>query len=362
MASRIKVMIVDDSAVVRQTLSQILASDGQLEVVGAHSNPIFAMKAMELLWPDVLVLDVEMPQMDGITFLRSIMKSKPLPVIICSSLTTQGASTTLEAMSAGAIEVISKPTSGLKDYLQQMAPAMIAAVKTAAQVKMASVVHVSKTLNRPVKHLTTVAHDLQEQRQSTAMSATTDQLIALGTSTGGTQALEYLLPRLPITAPGMLVVQHMPAAFTKAFAERLNTLSTVLIKEAEHNERILSGHVYIANGGLHLEIRRQGAFYYTVLRDGPLVSRHKPSVNVLFNSVAKYAGKNAMGILLTGMGDDGARGLLQLRESGAATIAQDEASSVVFGMPKEAIKIGAASEVLSLSQILDVIQKAVISG
>lgn len=349
-------MIVDDSAVVRQTLSKLLSLDKEIEVVGAHSNPIFAMKAMELLWPDVVILDIEMPQMDGITFLRSIMKSNPTPVIICSSLTTKGAATTLEAMSAGAVEVIAKPTLGLKQHLEQLAPSMITSVKTASKVKISAVVNVGKTLRKPTENLRTAAQTYQRQRQAAAMSATTDKLIALGTSTGGTQALEYLLPQLPIAIPGIVVVQHMPATFTKAFAERLNRLSSVKIKEAESNERILPGHVYIANGGLHMEIKRKGAFYYTVLRDGPLVSRHKPSVNVLFNSVAKCAGKNAMGILLTGMGDDGARGLLQMRESGAATIAQDEASCVVFGMPKEAIKIGAASHVLSLSQILGVIQ------
>lgn len=342
----INIMIVDDSAVVRQTLTQIFASDKELNVLGSYSNPLFAIKAMETHWPDVLVLDVEMPGMDGITFLRSLMRTQPLPVIICSSLTTKGASTTIEAMAAGAVEVIAKPVSGLKDHLQTIARDMISAVKTAAAAKVSAIaVRASNT------SLMNNAQQLMLQQTDRAMTCTTDHVIAIGTSTGGTQALEYLLCSFPVTVPAIVVVQHMPEAFTRAFAERLDKMASIRVKEAEHNERILPGHAYIARGGVHLQIRRQGAFYYTVLKDGPAVSRHKPSVNVLFSSVAQQAGANASGYILTGMGDDGARGLLEMKKAGAKTFAQDEASCVVFGMPKEAIKLNAVDHIQSLQQI-----------
>lgn len=350
---RIKVMIVDDSAVVRQTLGQIVQSDTQLELVGAHSNPLFAMKALEQVWPDVLVLDVEMPGMDGITFLKTLMKSKPLPVIICSSLTTQGAAMTLEAMAAGAVEIIAKPTAGLKAHLHSIGSEMLIAIKTAAKANM------NRVFQRPILDdkttLIKTAQQLLLSTENVAMQHTTDRIIALGTSTGGTQVLEFICRALPVTVPGIVVVQHMPEAFTRAFAERLDKCSVVTVKEAENNERILPGHVYIANGGLHLQIRRQGAYYYTMLKDGPAVSRHKPSVNVLFDSVASSAGKNAIGVILTGMGDDGARGLLSMRHAGAVTYAQDEHSCVVYGMPKEAVKAGAVQHILPLDQIAEVL-------
>lgn len=345
----IKVMVVDDSAVVRQTLGQIIQSDRGMSLIGAHSNPIFAMKAIEQQWPDVVVLDVEMPGMDGITFLKTLMKSRPTPVIICSSLTTKGASTTLEAMAAGAVEVIAKPTAGLKAHLQEIGSAMLQAIRAAAKANVKPLTRFDNEA-QPGALLKT-AQQLLLKAEHTAMAQTTDRIIAIGTSTGGTQALEFLCRSLPVTVPGVVVVQHMPESFTRAFAERLDKCSAVKVKEAEHNEKILPGHVYIANGGLHLQIRRQGAFYYTVLKDGPAVSRHKPSVNVLFSSVASNAGKNALGFMLTGMGDDGARGMLEMRQAGATTYAQDEQSCVVFGMPKEAIKIGAVQHILPLEQI-----------
>lgn len=352
-AQRIKLMIVDDSAVMRQTLSQIFASDAELEVIGAHSNPIFAMNAMQQLWPDVIVLDVEMPGMDGITFLKTLMKTNPLPVIICSSLTVDGAATTLEALQAGAIEIIAKPLGGLKAHFASMAHEMVRAVKSAARANVRGSLRISSgVIDGAVKE--GLLKNAQQQLQAVAgkaMSETTDRIIAIGTSTGGTQALDYLVQQLPITVPGIVVVQHMPEAFTKAFAERLDKCSVVTVKEAEDNERILPGHVYIARGGRHLEIRRQGAYYYSVVKDGAPVSRHKPSVNVLFSSVATHAGKNAFGFILTGMGDDGARGLLEMRNVGARTYAQDEASCVVFGMPKEAIKLGAVQQTESLSDL-----------
>ena len=345
----IKVMVVDDSAVVRQTLGQIIQSDPSLQLLGAHSNPLFAMKVIESNWPDVLVLDVEMPGMDGITFLKTLMKNHPLPVIICSSLTTKGASTTLEAMAAGAVEIIAKPTAGLKSHLESIGGELLRAIKGAATARVRSVF--SPAASQRSNTLLQTAQQLLLANENTAMQQTTDRIIAMGTSTGGTQALEYLCRHLKATVPGIVVVQHMPQTFTKAFAERLNKISEATVKEAEHNERVLPGHVYIANGGLHLQVRRQGAFYYTVLKDGPPVSRHKPSVNVLFNSVASCAGKNAIGILLTGMGDDGARGLLDMRQAGALTYGQNEESCVVYGMPKEAHKLGAVQHVLSLEQI-----------
>ncbi|GGW57025.1 protein-glutamate methylesterase/protein-glutamine glutaminase [Alishewanella tabrizica] len=350
---RIKVMIVDDSAVVRQTLGQIVQSDGQLELVGAHSNPLFAMKALEQVWPDVLVLDVEMPGMDGITFLKTLMKTKPLPVIICSSLTTKGAAMTLEAMAAGAVEIIAKPTAGLKAHLHSIGSEMLIAIKAAAKANMNRVFQ--RTIADEKNTLIKTAQQLLLSTENVAMQQTTDRIIALGTSTGGTQVLEFICRALPVTVPGIVVVQHMPEAFTRAFAERLDKCSVVTVKEAENNERILPGHVYIANGGLHLQIRRQGAYYYTMLKDGPAVSRHKPSVNVLFDSVASSAGKNAIGVILTGMGDDGARGLLTMRQAGAVTYAQDEHSCVVYGMPKEAVKAGAVQHILPLDQIAEVL-------
>lgn len=353
MSEQISVMIVDDSAVVRQTLGQIVQSDNSLALIGAHSNPLFAMKAMEQKWPDVLVLDVEMPGMDGITFLKTLMKSRPLPVIICSSLTTQGAALTLEAMAAGAVEIIAKPTAGLKAHLESIGREMLCAIKTAAKAKVSKLGQ-DKVLSAPVNLLQT-AQQLLLKSENVAMSHTTDKIIAIGTSTGGTQVLEHICRALPVTVPGIVVVQHMPEAFTRAFADRLNNCATVTVKEAENNERILSGHVYIANGGMHLQIRRQGAFYYTVLKDGPAVSRHKPSVNVLFDSVATSAGKNAVGVILTGMGDDGARGLLAMRQAGAMTLGQDEESCVVYGMPKEAVKLGAVQHVLSLNHITELL-------
>lgn len=337
MSQKIQVMIVDDSAVIRQTLGQLLAADPGINLMGAHSNPLFAMKAMERQWPDVLVLDLEMPEMDGLTFLKSLMRSHPLPVIICSSLTQTGARSSVDALAAGAVEIFCKPVMTAKQDLLQMSRDIVAAVKTAAKAKV-------------------LRHQMQgviQQNAALQQKMTKDQtkLIAIGTSTGGTQALEFILTQLPATLPGIVVVQHMPAAFTRAFAERMDQMSALKVVEAEDQMQILAGHAYIAPGGLHLQIEKRGLYFYCVVRDGPTVSRHKPSVNVLFSSVAKVGGVNARGFILTGMGDDGARGLLEMHEAGAMTYAQDEASSVVFGMPKEAIRLGAVDQVLSLQEI-----------
>ncbi|KPQ28485.1 MAG: two-component system, chemotaxis family, response regulator CheB [Marinobacter excellens HL-55] len=338
----VRVMIVDDSAVVRQTLTHVLQSDGDIRVISAVSDPIFAMKFMESEWPDVVILDIEMPRMDGLTFLKKIMSTRPLPVIICSSLTVKGAQTTLDALAAGAVDIVAKPTSGLKSYLEEASRDLVRAVKGAAKSSV-------KLTTPPIMRFEAAVGARSDRScQASPLSVTTDRIIAIGSSTGGTVAVEALLRALPVTTPGIVIVQHMPVQFTSAFAQRLNSLCELNVQEAGEGQRVLPGHVYIARGGIHLQVERRGGFYYTHLKDGPQVCRHRPSVNVLFQSVATAAGSNAKGFILTGMGDDGARGLLQMRNAGAETFAQDEKSCVVFGMPNEAIKIGAVGKVVDL--------------
>jgi len=364
---KIRVLIVDDSAVVRRVLSDQLGADPEIHVMAAAADPIFAMTRMKEEWPDVLVLDVEMPRMDGLTFLRKIMDERPTPVVICSTLTEKGAVTTMEALSAGAVAIVTKPKSGLKGFLEDSSADLVNAVKSAG---LANVSKLKASLRNgappgssflrgranggvvpPKQNADAVIAPIG----SHAMRQTTEHIVALGTSTGGTQALEKVLTALPRGCPGIVVVQHMPEKFTAAFAARLNDLCEVEVREAVHGERLLPGHVLIAPGGKHLMLKRSGAYYHAEVVDGPLVNRHKPSVDVLFRSVAKYAGPNAIGIIMTGMGDDGARGLLEMREAGASTMAQDEASCVVFGMPKEAIRLGAAKTVLPLGRIAQTI-------
>jgi two-component system chemotaxis response regulator CheB len=361
---RIGVLIVDDSAVVRQVLSEELAADPSIDVIAASPDPIFAMTRMKIRWPDVIVLDVEMPRMDGLTFLRKIMDERPTPVVICSTLTERGAVTTMEALSAGAVSIITKPKVGLKRFLEDSSADLVSAVKSAGQ---ANVANLKSAPRRAAGAAVTragaaggpgpkySADVVTAAPGSQAMKQTTERIVALGTSTGGTQALEHVLTSLPRDCPGIAVVQHMPEKFTAAFAARLDQICEVKVHEATHGERLLPGHVLIAPGGRHLMLRRSGAYYHADVVDGPLVNRHKPSVDVLFRSVAKCAGPNATGIIMTGMGDDGARGLLEMREAGAATMAQDEASCVVFGMPKEAIRAGAVKSVLPLSRIAQAI-------
>jgi len=339
----IRVFLVDDSAVVRQVLGSVIDSIPGMKVIGSAPDPIFALKKLEEDWPDVIVLDIEMPRMDGITFLKKLMKEHPIPVVICSTLTLKGAEVTMEAMSAGAVDILTKPTVNLKGFLQESKTLMANAIKGAAQAKMTQVKSIAaKASARPA-----VATIMPLK----AMAETTDRLIAIGTSTGGTQALETVLTQLPKTAPGIVVVQHMPEAFTAAFASRLNSICEVTVKEAKDNDRVMPGIVLIAPGGMHLLLRRSGAQYRVEVKDGPLVTRHKPSVNVLFRSVATAAGKNAIGIIMTGMGDDGAKGLKELHDTGALTIGQDEQSCVVYGMPKEALKLGGVDGEISLSDI-----------
>jgi len=356
---KIRVLVVDDSAVVRQVVSEQLAGDAAIEVMGAVADPIFAMARMKAQWPDVIVLDVEMPRMDGLTFLRKIMAERPTPVVICSTLTEKGAVTTLEALSAGAVCIVTKPKVGLKRFLEDSTADLICAVKSAAQVNVHSLksslaagspVKVRAASPGPVAQKLT-ADAIMAPPGSNAMKQTTERIVAVGTSTGGTQALERLLTALPRDCPGIAVVQHMPEKFTAAFAARLDSVCEVEVREAVHGERLLPGHVLIAPGGKHFMLRRGGAYYYAEVIDGPLVNRHRPSVDVLFRSVAKCAGRNALGVIMTGMGDDGARGLLEMQQAGAPTVAQDEASCVVFGMPKEAIRMGAADRVMPLGQI-----------
>jgi two-component system chemotaxis response regulator CheB len=348
------VLIVDDSAVVRQALVAILSHDRGIKVIGHAMDPIFAMEKMAKEWPDVILLDVEMPRMDGLTFLRKIMAERPTPVIICSSLTAKGAETTMQALAAGAFTIFTKPTLGVKNYLEDASQDLVSAVRAAASARMAHLpVPRRAVLPTPPK----LSADAVLAPGTEAMVATTDTFTAIGTSTGGTQALEYVLSSLPRTCPGLVVVQHMPEHFTAAFAERLNDICEIEVREARTGDRVLAGRALIAPGGKHLVIKRSGAQYLAEVISAPPVNRHCPSVDVLFRSVAKYAGKNATGVIMTGMGDDGARGLLEMKQAGARTLAQDESSCVVFGMPKEAIKLGAADRVVPLQHIPDLISR-----
>jgi two-component system chemotaxis response regulator CheB len=348
--NKIKVLVVDDSAVVRQVLTQIINAHPKMEVCAAAQDPIFAMRHMEKQWPDVIILDVEMPRMDGITFLRKIMSEHPTPVVMCSSLTEKGADTTLQAMSLGAIEIVTKPKLGIKGFLSESVDEITHAVLAAAQAKVGKCQPIAT--KAPPK---LTADAILSLPHTGAMARTTERIIAIGSSTGGTTALEKILTQLPRVSPGIVIVQHMPVAFTGAFADRLNSLCEMEIVEAKGNETILPGHVYIAPGDQHLLVNRSGALYKLELKDGPLVTRHKPSVDVLFRSVARYAGKNAMGIILTGMGDDGARGLKEMRDAGSVTLGECEKSCIVYGMPKEAMKRGAVEKELSLEQFPKVI-------
>ncbi|ASP40917.1 chemotaxis response regulator protein-glutamate methylesterase [Bacterioplanes sanyensis] len=338
----INVFIVDDSAVVRQVLTEVLNACAGVRVLGSASDPIFAEKKMQAQWPDVIVLDIEMPRMDGITFLRKLMAERPTPVVICSTLTAHGATTSMQAMSAGAVDIITKPKTGLKGFLQESRTLLLDAIKGAAAARPKTA---PKRSTAPTTAPAAVA----------PMHETTDRVVALGTSTGGTQALEQVLTALPMDCPGIVVVQHMPAQFTRAFAERLDGLCKVRVKEAEAGDRVVPGHVLIAPGGQHMTLLRSGAQYRVEVKDGPLVSRHRPSVDVLFRSVAQAAGKNALGVIMTGMGDDGARGLLEMYQAGALTLGQDEASCVVYGMPKEALRMGGVMRQLALEQIASAI-------
>ena len=344
--SRIKVLIVDDSAVVRQVLGGLLHDDPGIEVIGIASDPLIAMEKMKAQWPDVIILDVEMPRMDGITFLRKIMAQHPIPVIICSSLTEQGSSLMFEALEAGAIDIVPKPRIDTRQALIESSGRLRDAVKSAARAK----VRPRLARRAPIEKKLT-ADAIMPPPVLGRSRPTTERLVCIGVSTGGTEALHDVLEVLPASAPGILIVQHMPQGFTNAFARRLNGVCQIEVKEAEDGETVLAGCAYIAPGGRHMVLQRSGLRYHIAIKDGPPVSRHRPSADVLFRSAAQYAGSNALGIIMTGMGDDGARGLMEMRKLGAATRAQDEDSCVVFGMPKEAIARGAVEKVVSLNQI-----------
>ncbi len=329
----IRVLIVDDSALVRDIFSRELSRDPDIEVVGTAPDPYVARDKIVELRPDVLTLDVEMPRMDGVTFLRKLMRHHPMPVIIVSSLTPQGGDLAMEALDAGAVDVMCKP--GAAYHVNDMSVALIDKIKAAAKT--------------PIRGLQPKARPAAPQRL--AMTRTTNKVIAIGASTGGTVALQHILSALPANAPGIVVVQHMPEHFTRAFAGRLNEVCAISVKEAEDGDTVTPGHALIAPGNYHMLLRRSGASYYVQIKQGPLVSRHRPSVNVLFRSMAQYAGKNAVGVILTGMGNDGAQGMKLMHDAGAPTIAQDEASCVVFGMPKEAIATGGVAFTLPLDRV-----------
>lgn len=358
MSGNIKVMVVDDSAVVRQVLTALLSKEAGIDVIAAASDPIFAMDKMNTNWPDVIVLDVEMPRMDGITFLKKIMSIRPTPVVICSTLTEKGAATSMQALAAGAVTIVTKPKAGLKSFLEMDAGDIIQAVKSAAVADMRRLKAMTSMSSQiaPKLKIDEVMPEHESHAISTsAMASTTDRIVAIGTSTGGTQALEKVLINLPRTAPGIVIVQHMPEKFTAAFADRLNKICELEVLEAKNGDRVIPGRVLVAPGGLHMQVKRSGAQYHVEIIDAPPVNRHRPSVDVLFRSVAKCAGKNAFGIIMTGMGDDGAIGLKEMHDAGAETVAQDEKTCVVYGMPKEAVKLGAIDRILPLEMIADAI-------
>jgi two-component system chemotaxis response regulator CheB len=326
----IKVLVVDDSAVVRQILQGVLSADPEIQVVGTAPDPFVARDLIVERKPDVITLDMEMPRMDGITFLRKLMHYFPMPVIVVSSLTPEGSKLALDALSAGAVDVMCKP--GAAFTVGDMANELVEKVKIAAHAKVGR-----KTLGTTEK--------------PAALGRTTNKVVAIGASTGGTVALEYILSRMPVDAPGIVIAQHMPAMFTKQFAGRMDQLSAMEVREAVDGDSVVPGVALIAPGDFHMLLKRSGARYYVAVKTGPMVHRQRPSVEVLFRSVARAAGSNAVGVILTGMGADGAQGLLEMRQAGAATVAQDEASCVVFGMPRAAIELGAAEHVLGLDHI-----------
>ncbi|MBH9577202.1 protein-glutamate methylesterase/protein-glutamine glutaminase [Inhella proteolytica] len=352
----IRVAIIDDSAVVRKHLSALLEAAG-MQVTITASDPLFAWPKLQADWPDVIVLDVEMPRMDGLSFLRQLMAEHPLPVVMCSTLTEAGAETTLQALAAGAVGFVTKPKLGLKNFLEDQDNGLVPAVRAAKRASLKALVRFSAPTAAP-----SMPSSAAPVRAAPAMplAQTTDRVIAVGASTGGVQTFESLLCQLPRDmGAGIVLVQHMPAGFTASFAQRLARVSGLDVREAVDGERVLAGRVLIAPGGRHMQLRASGAQYQVEVRDGPLVNHHKPSVDVLFKSVAQVAGRNAIGVLLTGMGDDGARGLLEMRRAGAYTAAQDEASCVVYGMPKAAFELGAAVQVLDLEGIAAAIQRQI---
>lgn len=343
---KIRVLIVDDSALVRQALSKILASDPQIEVMATASDPYIAAKKLLKEVPDVITLDIEMPRMDGLTFLKKIMTQHPMPVVIISSISEKGSHNAMRALEYGAVGIVNKSSIRINSLDNDTKIKLGDVLKAAAVSRVKRRVFANFTV--PPKYTADVI--IPKSARYTNIE-TTDFVVAVGASTGGTEAIREFLEAMPVDCPGIVIVQHMPEMFTRSFADRLNELCKISVKEAENGNSVLRGHALIAPGNKHLLLKRSGARYFVEVKDGPLVNRHRPSVDVLFRSTAKYAGKNALGIIMTGMGDDGAKGLLEMKEAGAKTIAQDEKSCVVFGMPKEAIKFGAADKIVPLKQI-----------
>ena len=341
---KIRVLVVDDSAVVRQVMHAVLGTDRNL-IVSVASDPIIAFSKINKEMPDVIVTDLEMPRMDGLTFLKRLMAESPIPVVVCSGLAEKGTELALSALALGAVEVITKPKLGVRDFLHESAVMLLDAVWSAAHATV-------RPRSAPGVSVPKLSADAMLARsKAPAIRVTTDKVIAIGASTGGTEAIREVLTAMVPDCPGIVIVQHMPELFTRAFAERLNKDCAIEVKEAANGDRILNGRALIAPGNHHLLVQRSGAHYVVAVKDGPLVSRHRPSVDVLFRSVAAAAGPNAVGVIMTGMGDDGAEGLLEMRQAGATTIAQDEATCVVFGMPKEAIARNAAESVVPLNRI-----------
>jgi len=367
MAAKIKVMIVDDSIIVQQVITKMLQNAPGIEVIGTASDPIMAREKMDQCWPDVLVLDIELPRMDGLSFLAHLMNERPTPTVICSSLAEPGSKVAQNALAAGAVSVVCKPRTGVRQFLEENAAGLCQAVYAAARADLKGLVKKGsarlpppeiaqratlQTFTTHPKHPADVVLTLQR----TSLLRAGERIIAIGTSTGGTQALETVLTKLPADTLGIVIVQHMPVNFsTSMFTERLNSQCALEVREARQGDRVRPGVALVASSGRHMLVKREGSQYRVDIRSGPPVSRHIPSVDVLFRSVANSAGPNALGIIMTGMGDDGAIGLKEMRDAGAKTIAQDEASCVVFGMPKEAIRLGAAGEVLALQKIPEAI-------
>ena len=338
----VKVFVVDDSAVVRQALAHMLAGNPEVELIGSAPNPLLAMDAIRKNPPDVLLLDIEMPGMDGLTFLRQTMSTHPIPTVICSTLSTEGSKVALEALSAGAVAVLSKPKLGLKQHLEDSRREMIQTLKTAARAKPR--VRTAVAGGAPLKTVAPV-------QLSAVHAFAMNKPVVIGSSTGGTQALELVLTSLPADAPGIAITQHMPERFTAMYAQRLSGICAMKVREAKDGDRLERGLALIAPGGLHMQLRKTNGQYYVHVVDGPPVNRHKPSVDVLFKSAAECGGRDVLGIIMTGMGDDGARGMKVLHDGGARCIAQNEETCVVFGMPKEAIKLQAVDEILPLESI-----------
>lgn len=343
--NKIRVLIVDDSAIVRKIFSEELSKYPDIEVIGVAPDPYVARDKIVSLKPDVITLDIEMPRMDGLTFLKKLMKYYPLPTIIVSSLTPKGGKLTLEAMDIGAVDVIAKPGSSYS--VGDMSAQLAEKIRAASRVRMVK------------REMTEMAEGAEDAEPVKALAQTSNKVIAIGASTGGTEALKKVLIKMPPNSPGIVIVQHMPANFTTAFAARLNDLCQISVKEAQDNDSVTPGMALLAPGNFHMILRRSGARYYVEVKTGPMVHHQRPAVDILFKSTAKYVGSNAIGVILTGMGSDGAEGLLEMKKAGASTIAQDEKSCVVFGMPKEAIKLGAADKIVALDLIASEIVKMV---